>query len=451
MKSRLPVAPSVLLLLLLGSAAGAAGRSAAALGGPSEGISRRTLANGLTLVYEKDASSPLTDMVLVVRGGQRAEPEGQAGLAFLTTRLLLEIPDSRSAQELMHKSSASGLAVQGDLCLITIESLSSHFEDTLRIMSGPLLDPLFSGIRIDRLTQSMAHRAKIVEDDPVHLGHEAQVRAVFGDSAYGAPPLGTEESLKSLKGRTVSDFYKTWFRTGNASLVVVSDMDEAKAAAMVEAALQRFPAGPAASLAPLKPFPDLPRKAFLARDTRQTLVSYGFRLPATTPRTYALAALVETLLGKGPGSRLWPLRQEKGLAYNIDADVTAEKEAGLLEVYLETDEGREAAAGAALENALEKVRTADIGPDELEGARTMTKARILRDNETKDRRCQNRAVWEALGLGADFLERFAAEVESVTAAELADYLAKALDLEHASLVVVGPKDLNAGPAGQDFL
>lgn len=416
-------------------------------------VSRIPLAGGLTLIYEKDASSPLTSLSLAVRGGQRAEPEGKAGLAFLTTRLLLEIPDSRSAQEIMLKSSAAGLAVQGDLCLITMESLSSHFEDTLRIMSGSLLDPLFSGIRIDNITRSLAHQGKIVEDDPVRLGHWAQVRAIFGDSAYGAPVLGTEESLKSLKGRLVSDLYKSRFRSGNVVLVVVSDLDEGKVRAAIEAAWKRFPQGAAEPLEPLKPFPEGSASKFLERDTKQTLVSYAFRLPGATPRSYALAALTETLLGKGPGSRLWPLRQEKGLAYNIEADVTPNKDAGLLEVYLETDEARKDTAAAALRDILEKSRAAEIGTDELGAVRTLTLAGLLRDNETKDRRCQNRAVWEGLDLGADFLERLPAEVEAISAGDLREYLGRVLDLEHASRVVVGPKDLEpektaAAPTGR---
>lgn len=406
-------------------------------------VARRTLGCGLTLIFEKDASSPLTSLCLLIRGGQRAEPEGRAGLAFLTTRLLLEIPDSRSAQVLMQQASTAGMAVQGDFSLISIESLSSHFEETLRLMSGPLFDPLFTRIRLDNIKKSMLHRGKIAEDDPVLMGHAAQLRVVFEGSPYAVPALGSEESLEAITGKDASAFYRARFRTGNVVLAVISDLDEDTVSAAIDKNLKGFPAGPALPLDPLKPLAGVKGRSFLERQTNQTLISYGFRLPALTPRSYAQAALIENLLGKGSASRLWPLRQERLLAYNIGADVSPQGEAGLLEVYLETDEPKKGAAAAALREALFEVKTQGVGPEEFAALKAMTKTNFFRDSEAKDRRCSDLAVWEALGLGAEYLLRFPDEIDAVSAEEFQAFIRETLDLDRASIVVVGPKDLGS--------
>jgi zinc protease len=424
-----------LLLSLLGFVfAGCASES-----GP---VTRRALACGLTLIFEKDTSSSLTSLCLLVRGGLRAEPEGQAGLAFLATRLLLEIPDSRSAQTLMQQASAAGMAVQGDFSLISINSLSSYFGETLRLVSGTLLDPLFSRIRLDNIKRSMLHQEKVAEDDPRGMGHEAQVRAVFEGCPYAGPVLGTEKTLDSITGKDVSTFYRTSFRAGNVVLAVISDLDEGAVAAMIEKSFKGFPGGPPPPPpSPLKPFLNRRRESFFERRTSQTLISYGFRLPPLTARSYALGALIENFLGKGPASRLWPLRQEQMLAYSIDANLTPQKDAGLLEVYLETDEARKDAAAAALENVLAEVNSGRIGLEEFEALKTMTKADFLRDEETKERRTADLAAWEALGLGAEYLDRFAEEIEAISVDELQGFIRGILDVSRASRVVVGPKDL----------
>jgi len=409
-------------------------------------ISRRTLNNGLSLVYEKDSSSPLTVLSLVIAGGQRDEPQGLAGLACLTTRLLLEIQDARSAQVLMQQSSSAGMAAQGDFCVITIEALSENFEETLHIMSGSLLDPLFSGLRLDNAKESMLHQRLLSEDDSVQLGHQAQLRAIFGDTGYGASAYGTEDSLKAIKGKHVAEYYRSHFRAGNIVLAVISDLSEEDVAGILQKNLGALPSGPAAPLLPLKPFPHKPEKTYLAKKTSQTLISYGFRLPELTARSFALASLTENVLGKGLGSRLWPLRQKEMLAYNVAADATLLRESGLLEVYLETDDAQKIPAASRLKQVLADLGDKGIDSEELEAAKTMTKANILRDNETKDRRCSNRAFGEVLGLGGDFLGRFPAEIDSISAEEFNAYLQAYLDMGEASLVIVGPNDEIDGSA-----
>lgn len=414
----------------------------AARGAKPDKVNVRRLAGGLTLLFQRDISSPLTSLTLLIKGGQMAEPKGQAGLAFLATRLLLEIPDSGSAQVLMKQASSAGMAVEGDFSLITIESLSVHFEEALRIMSGPMLDPLFSALRVEDIKRHMLDQGSVAEDDPARMAHEALRLAVFGGSAYGSPVLGTEASLKSIRGRDAEAFYKARFRTDNMVLAVISDLPEDEVASAVEKSLKGMAEGPA-------PTPSVEGKApeggtqsaFLERQTRQTVISYGFPIPGITLRSYALATLAETLVGKGPGSRLWPLRQEKALAYNIDADVTLQKEGGLLEVFLETDDERKDAAAAGLRGVLAAAATDEIAPAELAALKAMAGANFLRDNETKDRRCPNLAVWEAQGLGADALERLPAEIETISAANLNAYLKEVLDLGRAKIVVVGPRDV----------
>ena len=427
-------AAAVLILVLVARTAAAAST-----------VSRRLLTNGLTMVYEHNPASPLTVLSLVIKGGQRDEPEGLAGLSHFTARLLLEIQDAQSAQALMQQASSTGMAALADVSLFSVEALSEHFEDTLRIVSQSLFNPLFSAIRLDHVKESMNYQRLVLEDDAVQLGHQAQLRAAFGDTAYGPPSFGTEQSLKTIGKKQASEFYRSHFRSGGVVLAVVSDLPEDAVAAVIQKTWPAFPSGPAPDPLPLKPFPLVQGRTYLSKQTNQTLISYGFRLPELTARNFALASLAENILGKGPGSRLWPLRQKEKLAYNVAAEATLFKEAGLLEIYLETDPARAGLAAARLKQVLSELTEHGIDAEELQTAKAMAKANALRDNETKDRRCSNRAFWEAAGLGADFLERLAAEVDSVSGEEFQAFVRTCLNPDQASLVVVGPADIRLAP------
>ena len=115
--------------------------------GPEPGA--YALENGLSVILQKDDAAAITSVQLLVRGGDRDDPAGLSGLAYLTARLSLEIPDQSKLQQLMDFGSSFSLAVGGDYTLLTVRSLSRHLDATLAIISAILVQPLFSDLRID--------------------------------------------------------------------------------------------------------------------------------------------------------------------------------------------------------------------------------------------------------------------------------------------------------------
>jgi zinc protease len=294
---------------------------------------------------------------------------------------------------------------------------------------------------VDNIKESMLHQRNLLDDDAVQAGHAAQSRAFFGNSGYGASAYGGEDSLKTLKGKQAAQFYQAFFRAENVALAVVTDLEEETVAGLLQKYLTPFPAGAAAAPAARPTFPVATRKEYISKKTVQTFMSYGFRLPELSARGYALATLVENILGKGVASRLWPLRQKERLAYNVDADAALMKDAGLLEVYLETDADNRTAALEGLTRVLTGLWSAGIGDEELAAVKAMAKANLLRDNETKDNRCLNLAFWEGMGLGLDFFERLPAEIDALTPLDVNAFIRAVLDPHKSHLVIVGPEDI----------
>ena len=400
---------------------------------------KRVLDNGLTVILERDESSANTILQILIKAGTRAEPSAKRGLAFLTTRLSIEIPDSGKAQELISLATRFSVAAQGDGSLINIECLSANLEPSLKVLSKIFLDPLFSGIRIDAVKRLMEHQSRVEEDDSVRLGHLAGLQGFFAGSGYGGSTYGDRASLEAIKSKDVSEFYKTFFIGPNIIMSFASDLPEDTLLSLVGRYFAGIPWGSPITPAPIAVSEPGEKTVNLERDTKQAFVSLAYRLPGISRRNFALASLLESLLGKGQGSRLWPLRAEMKLAYNVNCRATQMQAGGLIEAYLETDTAKKEVASEALRAVLGDLYRNGTTEEELLYTKNAAKAGFIRDNETKAGKAGMLAFFEASGLGPEFFGALFSEIDALTLDEVNSYIREILAPEKALEVVIGPR------------
>lgn len=401
---------------------------------------KKNLDNGLRLIYQKDKSSAISVLYILIRGGKKAELDGKRGLSYLTTRLAVEIPDKGKIQALMNQASQVTMGTKGDYSLIKIACLSESLEETLKIIAKIMANPLFSGLRLRAIKEQMLNRKKTEEDDPLYMVYNAYLETLLADKGYGGSVFGNEESLKKIKKKDIVNFYKNNFRGGNMIVAASSDLEEETFFKICTPYLEKFPSGTWPQPKP-EPLPKKKeKKIFIEKETKQSAVSLGFPLPKLTARNFVLAFMLENLLGKGPGSKLWPLRSTQKLAYNVNCRTTQMKEGGLLEAYLETNHAQKEAAIKALKKVLNKLFEEGITEEELEVTKIQSRASFLRNNETKETRTLNLASFELLGLGCEFLNNFFSETNDITIEEMNTYIKDVLNPAKAVEVIVGPED-----------
>jgi predicted Zn-dependent peptidase len=303
-----------------------------------------------------------------------------------------------------------------------------------------MLKPLFSGLRIERTKKIINYRRNTQEDDPANVAHKTYLERLFAKKGYGSSVLGSEESLKAIKKKDVKNFYDSYFKAENMVVVVISDLEKAPLIEILDEYFAKLPSGKPAESKPN--FVTIPeeRQILIEKDTMQFFISLGFPLPNITRKNFALASIVENLLGKGVGSRLWDLRYIEKLAYNVNAQATLMKDGGILEAYLETDKEKKEVALEALKKVLSSLFENGITEEELEVTKINAKASFLRENETKVIRAGNLASFEALGLGSEFLSGFFLEIDAIGLDEINTYIKDILNPEKGVEVVIGPKD-----------
>lgn len=402
---------------------------------------KKVLSNGLTVIFQKETSSPLTVLHLVIKGGKAAQPEGLDGLAYMTMRLLLEIPGRRRIQNMMIQGSAVSMLCKMDYARINITCLSENLGDTLDTVTKIAFQPLFSGLRIQNVKNHMIHLRGREKDDLKALGHQTHVEKFFGNTVLGGPVLGRKESLDRITKKDIESFYRNYFVANNSFLVVCTDMKEENLMRIVENYFDKFPTGRAPDRVKIYPSVPQERNIFIHRDTKQSLVSCAFPLPELTQKNFTLAFMLENLLGAGVGSKLWPLRGKKKLAYEIDAKATHMSAGGFLEAYLETDNIKSAAALSELNKIFQDLFEKGITEEELQATKINAKTHFIRGNETKEIRVQNFDFFEASELGVDFASAFLQEIDKITLDEINAYIQNVLPPEKRTMVIVGPKKI----------
>lgn len=400
---------------------------------------KKTLANGLSIIHQKDDSSPITVVQILIKGGKKAEPEGLSGLAYLTTQLALQIPDIKKVQDMMKQASRVYMIGKADYTLIKMECLSENLEATLNITTQIILKPLFSGLRINRTKEVMLYRRKIQEDDSINVGHNVTLEKFFTETSYGGSAYGSEESLKAIKKKSIKKFHKDYFQAGNIIIAVISDMEKEPLLEILEKYFSKFPSGKSPELKQITFSVPEEKKTSIIKDSKQYYISLAYPLPESNPRNFVLASLLENLLGKGPGSRLWALRSKEKLAYNVNCSATQMEDGGILKAYLETDKEKKETALDALKTVLYDLYENGITEEEFETTKIYTKASFLRKNETKDVRANNLAAFEALGLGYEFLNRFSQEIETIGLEQINAYIKDILNPEYGLEIIVGPE------------
>lgn len=398
----------------------------------------------LSFIFHRDTSSEMTVFRIFINGGKRAEPGARKGLAFLTTRLCSEIPVQSNVRKLMTLGSSFSTAVEGDFSIITVTCLSEHLEDTLKILAEVLRKPLFSALRIDHIKRFMKYQQKNEEDSPVHLMEREYSNIFFGNRGCGGSIFGTAEpdSLKKIKKKDIVHFYKTFFNRANIVIVVSSDLNRPDVEVMIKKFFHPLAAGEKRVQLPPLEIPGAEKKEyFFKKEKKQTLISLGTLLPGMSPQNFTRAYMLENVLADGIGSKLWPLRAEKNLAYSLNARVTPMKEAGILEVYLRTDNLKKEKAFEALKEVMTDLYQKGVTGAEFRTVKVRAGAHFLRSNETKERRTFYLGLFECIGPGFDFLEDFFSYIEKMTLEDFNGYIKEVLKPDRLVTVIIGPGDL----------
>jgi len=294
------------------------------------------LSNGLRVVMVEKHDVPMVNVVLQVRGGAAAVPEGKAGLAALTADLLDEGAGGRSALEIAEAIETLGASISSsagrDAATVRLGVVRPRLEEALDVFTDVVTDPSFPDSEIERVRTVQLTRILQGQSEPRVIADEAFSRVVFGDShPYGPPVMGTKATVERLSKEDVLAFYDARYHAGNATLVVTGDVTRDDLEPLLEEAFGSWTSR-ASSEAPSARAPGLAQTTIYVVDkpgAAQSEVRVGRVAVDRATDDYFALTVLNTVLGGSFTSRLnMKLREEKGFTYGARSAFAMRRQPG---------------------------------------------------------------------------------------------------------------------------
>lgn len=389
-------------------------------------------------------------VTVAVRGGARWEDEARSGWSHLLEHLVFKGAGEMGARDIVERIEAEGGSINAatgyERTSFDIRGLDGSLPLAMQVLSDLVFRPTLDPADIEREKDVVAQEIAEAFDTPDdHVFEMAQTRAFTGQP-LGRPILGSVESLKPVTREAISDWRARLYSPDRMVVSVSGAVGEDELLALSERWFGQEGATSAEG-------PSAARftggHAKLARRIEQANLVFELPGVSATDPDFAALRLFTEILGGGMASRLFQsAREERGLAYAVDAWHEAHEDTGVLGVY----------AGAAADRSIELAEVAAEqvlglatgGPSdaELSRARAVLKAGLWMSDESPASRSGRMAAQTLIHGAPVETEASVARLEATTAADLKRAAARVLAPGLAATAVLGPR--SAGGAGAAF-
>lgn len=407
-------------------------------------VQRMTLPNGLELLVMEKRGLPLVQVNLHVRAGSVREPADRIGLASLAVDMLDEGAAGLDALTLADRferlGARFGVGAGAHTSTVSLRVAVPRLEEALGLMADVVLRPDFPESELERLKRERLTAMIRRHDEPASIASALFRRVLFGE----AHPYGRIADEASLRATTLDDvrgFYARYFRPGNATVIVVGDIDAATARAAIERAFGAWQGGPVEQERVEEANQVRGRVIYVVDKpgAAQSVIQIGRIGISRRSEDYYAVLVMNTILGGSFTSRLnQNLREDKGYTYGASSYFDAGHIPGafVASAAVQTD-----ATGPSLREFMKELRAIREGvtDEEVDGAKNYLAMRFPADFQSVAGTAGELADVVEFGLPVDDLEQYMRRVLSVTRQDVERVARTYIDPENLAIVVVGDR------------
>jgi len=409
-----------------------------------DGLLRTTLPNGLVVLSEKLPGVRSAATGFYVRTASAHERREQMGISHLLEHMVFKGTERRTAKELALELEVRG----GSLDAFTGRDYTSYQAHTLdadlplavEILTDLARRPLLRESDLEPERNVILEEINGVEDTPDDLVFELHAADLWPAHAYGYSILGTPDTLAAMSADDLRCLHSTGYYRGNFVVAAAGNVDHTQLLTVLEregwfeGAAVEPPRGPVVATPAVRG-----GRRHEERDTTQTHIVFGTdTFPLRDSRRFALAILTN-VFGGGMSSRLFQrVREELGLAYAIFAYKHFYQSAGQLGVYIGTQPGTADAAVEAIHAEYARLATHALPAGELADGKQQLKGQVMLSLESPGARMGRLAGFVLHEDEYRPLDQMLAEIDAVTADQIADVAAEFFAPERQTVLGLGP-------------
>jgi len=411
-------------------------------------IQTHTLENGLKVILVEEHKAPVVTIQIWYRAGSRNEVTGKTGLAHLTEHMMFKGTPKYGKGEFSRMIAKVG----GTENAFTSKDYTAYFENLSADQVGLALN-----LESDRMTNLLLdtkefqlerevvkeERRLRTDDDPQSLVVEYLYAMAFLVHPYHAPTLGWMTDLNSIERNDVTAFYKRYYSTNNAILVIVGDITPEKLLPKIQQTFGRVPKGfPVPPFHIVEPEQNGERRFVIKKEAQLPFVFAGYPVPNFShPDNYALAVLANILFS-GKSSRLYrSLVYDQKLALDVGGEYpNLSANPDLFYLYGIPQPGKSAEElEKALYAEIQKVTSEPISDPELQKAKNQIEAGFIMGQDSNFFQAMQIGSAEAVGAGYNYQESYVENIRKVTKEDVMRVAKTYLVEDHRTVGILLPQ------------
>jgi zinc protease len=405
---------------------------------------RIKLSNGMVIFLQEDHELPLVEASARIRGGSRNESANKVGLIEIFGEVWrIGGTRTQTGDQLDDFLEARAAKVETgggpDSTSISLNCLKSDFDDVFKAFVDVLQNPEFRAEKLD-LAQKQADDAISRRNDEIGgiAARESAKLAYGADNPYAREP--EYSTIAAITRQDLLDWHKTYVQPNHIILAINGDFDAGAMEAKLRAAFEAWPKGSELPKEDIQYHPAKPGYYLIPKgDVNQSnihMVALG--TTRNNPDYYAISVFNEAF-GGGFSSRLFnDIRTKRGLAYEVGGGIGANfGHPGILQFVIGTKSQSTIESIQALDENIDNLAKQRITDEEIKQAKDAILNAFIFHLNSPDKVLAERLTYEFYGYPENWLDKYATEIQKVTAADVNRVAAKYLHRDQLAVLVVG--------------
>ncbi|MBY0450943.1 MAG: insulinase family protein [Cyanobacteria bacterium] len=391
-------------------------------------IQKRVLQNGMTVIVKTRPETDTVAVKLLIRGGQLAEPV--PGVASLTAQVLMKGTQTLSTEALHEALEAKGMqlsvAARPESLEVTAQSVKEDFPELFMLMADVLTHPALRESDVAQEKETLRQAITASHDSPSTIAIENLSMALYPTHPYGNVGSRVLSHLSLLNQDYVKHFVQDTVVPNNMIVSVVGNVSPETIFRIFESS---FPAtlnaqsqlkqSPLEGGDPVTPIAKSKDIEASKPNQSATWIAKGWLGPDSHSKDAMSFRVLNSLLGSGLSSRLFTdIREKEGLAYTVSSSFSTRKDKGSFTMFLGTDPKNQARVLVKFDQEIKRLQTEPVPAQELQEAKDKLTGTFALAHETNESQAGYLALYELLGLGYEFDNRFSTLAQKVTAKDL---------------------------------
>jgi zinc protease len=364
----------------------------------------------------------------------------------MTANLLTKGTQTRDATKIAEEVESLGAALDSgarwDSSFAMVSGMSSKMPQAMEILADVVRRPTFKSEEVERLRQQYLDNVTLALGDPGTIARFVAARIVFGDSPYGHPVGGTQESLTRITAADITKMHSRYYRPDNAILVIGGDIGAKDGIALATKYFGDWqkPAMPLPSLSAAMEGAGSKSGRVVVIDKPDAGQAAVFLARTGINRKdpdYFRGIVSNSVLSGYSGRLNQEIRIKRGLSYGAGSQLDTRRDVGPFVASAQTKNESGAQVADLLLGEISRLSTAPPADVELTPRKAVVIGNFSRNLETANGLVGQVGSLALYGLGLDEINRYINNVQAVSTADIQKFASAKLDAKSSNIIIVG--------------